>query len=311
MNFGIITDQTGDTQTAGRNSSNETRVGRHMQHIFARYPGTSWRLVLFALTIPLVVVSAVFIWQDYQSRRDGITTQVQLQAVQVNAQLEDFVHTVEGVSGQFSTHWAMMYPPGDVEPNIVGSQVSFLKAVAFRPQFTLASITDVSGGVRVSSDPSFIGQRIGPESLYRQARATNSFTVSDVVHPPDDGPPFALFVTPLIHNGNDPHGFLVLQSELDAISSSIDMSGVAFPRTGKSGIFDSQGIILAGAGYDEPHPGFMAGRDISGSPLWAHAVTHPESCWFGSGLDGVDRIVFFEYPDSTPWVTTVAYAQSL
>ena len=253
-----------------------------MQHLFARYPGTSWRLVLFALTIPLVVVSAVFIWQDYQSRRDAITTQVQLQAAQVNAQLEDFVHTVESVSGQFSTHWAMMYPDGEVEPDVQGPQTSFLKAtVAFGPHFSLASITDLSGDVLVSSDPSQVGQRIGPESLYRQARATNSFTVSDVVYPSEESAPVALFVTPLTYDSAEPGGFLVLQSGLDAISSSMDMSGVAFPRTGKSGIFDSQGRILAGTGYDEPHPGLFAGGDISGSRLWAQAVTRPESCWFG------------------------------
>ena len=282
-----------------------------MQRIFERYPGTSWRLALFALTIPLVVVSAVFIWQDYQSRRDAITTQVMLQAVQVNGQLEDFVHTVEGVSGQFASHWTLMYPNGEAEPtNHHASQESFLNDFeTFKPYASLALITDLSGGVQLSTDSSVIGQRIGPEALFQQARATGDFTVSDVVHPPDGSAPFALFVTPLIYEG-EPGGFLVVRSSLDAISSSLDMGGVDFPKTGKSGIFDSQGRILAGTGYEEPHPGLLAGLDISGSPLWAEAVSRPETCWFGPGLDNVDRIVFFEYPDATPWVTTVAYAQS-
>ena len=60
-------------------------------HLAAR-----WRLTLLVLVLPLVVVGAVFVWQDYQSRRDAITTQVSLKSAQVNAQLEDFVHTVRG-----------------------------------------------------------------------------------------------------------------------------------------------------------------------------------------------------------------------
>jgi signal transduction histidine kinase len=85
---------------------------------------------------------------------------------------------------------------------------------------------------------------------------------------------------------------------------------VGFPASAKSGLFDSEGKILAGSGYEAPHPGMAAGRDISGSAVWAHAATRPTTEWFGLGLDKIDRIIFFGYPDSTPWVTTVAYSQS-
>lgn len=282
-----------------------------MQRFFASYPGTSWRLVLFALTVPMVVVSAAFIWLDYQSRRDAITTQVQLQSAQVNAQLEDFVHTVRGVSGQFADYWVQMYPPTVGELGTQESQASLLRRTqSFRPHFSNMFITDVSGRVSVSSQGYLPGQRVGPESLYQRAIATGDFTVSDVVLASDDLPPFVLFVQPLNWNGDGPNGFVVFQSDLDVISSVLDMSNVDFPHTGKSGIFDSTGRILAGTGYELPHPGLLVGRDISGSTLWAQAATRPQSSWFGPGLDDIDRIVFFEYPDSTPWVTTVAYAQS-
>ena len=43
-------------------------------------------------------------------------------------------------------------------------------------------------------------------------------------------------------------------------------------------------------------------------PVWAQAMTQPTEAWFGPGLDKVERIIYFEYPDNTPWITTVAYA---
>jgi PAS domain-containing protein len=67
---------------------------------------------------------------------------------------------------------------------------------------------------------------------------------------------------------------------------------------------------LAGAGYEEPHPGLMLGADISDTEVWAQAKTRTTTEWFGKGLDGVDRIISFRYPDSTLWITTVSYAQS-
>lgn len=165
------------------------------------------------------------------------------------------------------------------------------------------------GVVTAPSRPLSAGQRIGPEALYQQARSSAEFTVSDVVVPSGDEPPFVLFAQPLTRNTEGPKGFLVLQSELLTISSMLDMS-VGFPRSATAGIFDSQGRILAGTGYEAPHPGKDVGRDISASQVWAQVLTHPTEEWFGPGLDGAERIIFFGYPDSSPWVTTVAYAQS-
>lgn len=177
------------------------------------------------------------------------------------------------------------------------------------PHFSGAYIADTSGIVLVSSDPSGAGP-VGPDSLYLQARYNGKFTVSDVVVPSaEEEPPFALFVQPLKWSLDIPQQFLVLRTELSTISAALDMS-VGFPTTAKSGIFDSQGRILAGTGYEKPHPGLAAGRDISGSSVWLQAKTLPTQEWFGPGLDKVERIIFFGYPDTTPWVTTVAYAQS-
>ena len=137
----------------------------------------------------MVVVSAAFIWLDYQSRRDAITTQVQLQSAQVNAQLEDFVHTVRGVSGEFADYWVQMYPPTVGELGAQESQASLLRRTeSFRPHFSNMFITDVSGRVSVASQDYLPGQRVGPESLYQRAIATGDFTVSDVVLASDDLP---------------------------------------------------------------------------------------------------------------------------
>ena len=281
-----------------------------MARILGAHSTARWRLILLALALPLVIVSTVFIWQDYQSRRDAITTQVSLKSAQVNAQLEDFVHTVRGVSGLFAASWVHNHGPTSTDPQEMELQNSYLvDFVADRPHFSGAYVTDAVGTVRSSSVPYLLGERLGPTSIYQQAYSSSAFTVSDVVVPTADQAPFALFVQPLVWDAGVPGGFLVLQSELSTISGVLDMS-VGFPKTAKSGIFDSQGRILAGTGYEAPHPGLAAGRDISGSAVWAQAADHPTNEWFGPGLDKIERIVFFGYPDSTPRVTTVAYAQS-
>jgi signal transduction histidine kinase len=281
-----------------------------MARFLEGHPSARWRLTLLALVLPLVVVSAVFIWQDYQSRRDAITTQVRLKSALVNAQLEDFVHTVRGASGVFADGWVQKHTPASTDLTEMDLQISYLENfVADRPHFSGAYITDAIGTVTASSDRSILGQRVGPSSLYEQAYSTGGFTVSDVIAPDADQPPFALFVQPLTWNGGNPGGFLVLRSDLATISGTLDMS-VGFPTTAKSGIFDSKGTILAGTGYEAPHPGLAVGRDISGSFLWSQASTYPTEEWFGPGLDNVDRIIFFGYPDTTPWISTVAYAQS-
>jgi two-component system cell cycle sensor histidine kinase/response regulator CckA len=102
---------------------------------------------------------------------------------------------------------------------------------------------------------------------------------------------------------------MALQSELATISESLDLS-VGFPKSVKAEIFDSQGRLLAGAGYEEPHPGLMVGTDFSNTELWAKAKTRPSTEWLGKGLTGSDRLISFWSPESTPWITTVSYAQS-
>ena len=280
-----------------------------MFRFFERHSAARWRVALLAMALPLVVAAGVFIWQDYQARRDAMVLQVCLKSALVNAQLEDFVHTVRGAGGVFAEGWVNRNGPG------VGNRVSLdaqnaqlSDFVSDRPHFSRAFITDTTGRVRVSSDPSIHHDIVGGEALYRQAVSTGAFTVSDVVTREGEDSPFALFVQPLSWPAG-PQEFLVLQSELDEISGALDMS-IGFPSSAKSGIFDSQGKLLAGTGFEAPHPGMVAGKDISDSEIWAQALTHPTTEWFGPGLDGVDRIIFFGYPDSTPWVTTVAYAQS-
>ena len=283
-----------------------------MSKFFRRHTGLRWRLVLLVLTVPMAVAGAVLIWQDYQARHDAMITQVSLKSSEVNAQLEDFVHTVQGASGVMAEAWVHQHSPlsytDPVEMEVMSSYLT--KFVESRPHFSGAYIADGNGTVRVSWEPLRDPGPIGPDSLYLQARSSGEFTVSDVVViSGEEEPPFALFVQPLKWNSDIPQQFLVLQTELSTISAALDMS-VGFPTTAKSGIFDSQGRILAGTGYEKPYPGLAAGRDISGSAVWAQAETLPSQEWFGPGLDKVERIIFFGYPDTTPWVTTVAYAQS-
>ena len=269
------------------------------------------RLSLFALTVPLALAGLLLIWQDYDARRDAIITQVELKSAQINAQLEDFVHRIDGATGVFAASWVNNHGPNPANPAEAAVMNSYLSRLAEeRPEFSAASITDTHGVVRAASDSSIVGARIGTDALFERARATTRLTASDVFVPDTEGAaPHALFVQPLVWDSGPTQAFLVTQSNLSTISGALDMS-VGFPETAKSGIFDSSGKILAGTGYEAPHPGLAAGRDISKSAVWAHAATRPTREWFGPGLDKVQRIIFFSYPDSTPWVSTVAYAQS-
>ena len=277
---------------------------------FEHHLGARLRLALFALAIPLAVTGAVLIWQDYNARHDAIITQVNLKSAQVNAQLEDFVHRADAATAVKAINWVSMHSPSVTDPTELDMMNSYLVGFANKsPQFTEAHATDATGRVIASSDPSVIGTRVGDGGLFERARSTGVFTASDVIVPSESAFPFTLFLQPLEWDSGSPEGFLVAQSELSTISGALDMS-IGFPETAKSGIFDSKGRILAGTGYEAPHPGLAAGRDISESAVWAQAATRPTAEWFGPGLDNVPRIIFFSYPDSTPWVTTVAYAQS-
>ena len=279
-----------------------------MTKFIERHSGARLRLALLALTIPLALASAIFIWQDHNARRDAIITQVNLKSAQINAQLEDFVHKVDGATGVFATSWMNAHEPGIADAAETATMTAYLQRFSERPHFTDAFVTDAEGSILVSSDPSAVGGRIGDPELYQRASSLGMFTASDVIAPQDD-PPFALFLQPLEWEADAPQGFFVAQAELSTISGVLDMS-MGFPESSKSGIFDSKGLILAGTGYEAPHPGLAAGRDVSKSGVWAQAVTRPTKEWFGPGLDQVQRIIFFGYPDSTQWVTTVAYAQS-
>ena len=281
-----------------------------MLRFFERHSAARCRVALLAMAVPLVMAGAVFIWQDYQARRDAIVTQVGLKSALVNSQLEDFVHTVREASGVFASTWVGSYRPDSAGPSSLQSQNAFLADfVANHPHFSRAFITGADGLIRASSDPSMVARRVGGLDLYERALSARRFTVSDVVAPEGDEPPFALFVQPLFWSDAGLGGFMVLQTDLDTISAVMDLS-IGFPSSAKSGIFDSQGRIVAGSGYEAPHPGLAAGRDLSASAVWAQASTHPTGEWFGPGLDEIAQIVFFGYPDSTPWVTTVAFAQS-
>lgn len=269
------------------------------------------RLALFALTVPLALAALLLIWQDYNARHDAIITQVELKSAQINAQLEDFVHRIDAATGVFAANWVDNHGPGAPDSRELATTNAYLLRLADdRPEFSAASITDVHGVVVAASDSSIIGTRIGDEALFDRAVAAGKFTASDVfVEEIGETPPYAQFLQPLVWDGGPIQAFLVTKSDLSTISGSLDMS-VGFPESAKSGIFDSSGKILAGTGYEAPHPGMAAGRDVSGSAVWAQAATQPTNEWFGLGLDKVERIIFFGYPDSTPWVTTVAYSQS-
>lgn len=274
-----------------------------------RNPGLRYRLILLGLSLPLMLVAGVFIWLDYDSRHDAIITEVRLQSDAVNGQLETFVQTVREASAILGLRWVNEFDFNPSDPTVAANLNMYLEnIVAVRPKYSRASITDATGLVTASSAPFSDGEIIGPGQFYQRAFEANRFMASDVVIPGGEGSPFVVFAQPLRWEQGH-RGFLVLQSDLATLSAVMDMSE-GFPATAKSGVFDSQGVIVAGTGYQAPHPGLAAGRNISASAVWAKASARPTGEWFGPGLDKVDRMIFFGYPNLTSWVTTVAYAQS-
>jgi len=271
-----------------------------------------WRLTAIGVLIPLAVVAVALIWQDYESRRSAIQTQLELQSAQVNAQLESFVGKTEGISEQVSQNFAILFPsvqrnqPGQIlEDN---ANVYLSDFVARSESYDRAIVVDRDGIVLAASDRTGVGNRIPATKYFEVVAGTNSFTVSDVFIPKKAGPN-AMFAYPVRDELGGPAAYLVLKSELAAISSQLDMTS-GFPDSAKSGIFDSNGVVLAGTGYEAPHPGAAVGKNISDSAVWRQAMSRPTEPWFGPGLDNVERIIYFEYPENTPWITTVAYAQS-
>jgi signal transduction histidine kinase len=252
----------------------------------------------------------VFIWEGYHVRRHAIITDAGQKSALVNAQLENFVSSVKSAIEGHAFTWPARHEPAPTDPATLQFQTYRLRAfVGHNPSFSRGFITDLSGVIIVSTEPSLTGKRLGSQELYQKAYQKGGFTVSDVIAPSEGETPFVLFVQPLVWNADEPEGFVALQSDLTIISESLDLSA-NFPKSAKAGVFDSQGRLLAGAGYEEPHPGLMVGADISGTEVWAQAQTHPTTEWFGKGLDNQDRVIFFGYPAFTPWITTVAYAQS-
>jgi hypothetical protein len=102
--------------------------------------------------------------------------------------------------------------------------------------------------------------------------------------------PFVLFIQPLRWDIDGREGFMALQSERATISESLDLS-VGFPKSVKAGIFDSQGRLLAGAGYEEPHPGLMVGTDFSNTELWAKRMSEKFSHTIYASLFSINRII--------------------
>ena len=273
---------------------------------------TKWRLTAIGVLIPLAVVAVALIWQDYNPRREATLIQLELQSAQVNEQLESFVGKTEGISQQVASHFSTMFPSVQLSRSGVAleddANIYLSNFVAQSESYSRAIVADRYGVVLAASDRSGIGERIPAAEFFEVVAGTNSFTVSNVFTS-ETASPNAMFAYPVRDELGGPTAYLVLKSELSAISSQLDMS-TGFPETAKSGIFDSNGVVLAGTGYVAPHPGGAVGKNVSGSAVWAPAMTQPTEAWFGPGLDKVERIIYFEYPDNTPWITTVAYAQS-
>ncbi|MCH8817498.1 MAG: PAS domain-containing protein [Chloroflexi bacterium] len=276
-----------------------------------------WRMAAFAVLIPIAMVAVFLIWQDYEARRSATITHLGLKSAQINAQLEDFVNTADAATGALATLVANVNPGlvhgASLTPGVVAPADQLLLGFLSRStQFSEAAIVDVSGKVLAASHPFVTGTRDDYREFLGIASDAGGFAVSDVFVPGGEDEPYVLFSYPM-PAGSGPAAYVVTRSTLGTVSGALDMS-IGFPSSAKSGIFDSSGKVLAGTGYEPPHPGGAIGRDVSGSAVWAQVEARAESretgAWFGPGLDNVDRIIFYEFPEKTPWVTTVAFAQA-
>jgi hypothetical protein len=173
-----------------------------------------------------------------------------------------------------------------------------LNVIAHSDSYDCAIIADRECTVIASSDRNGIGDWIPAEKFFEVVAGTNSFTVSNVFTPAQASPN-AMFAYPVRDELGGATTYLVLKCDLTAISSQLDMSS-RFLETAQSGIFDSNGVVLAGTGYVASHPGGAVGKSVSGSAVWAQAMMQPAEAWFGPELDKVERIIYFEYPENTP-----------
>lgn len=274
-----------------------------------------WRFTALSVLIPLVVVATYLIWQDYQARREHLLTNLELKSAQINAQLEDFLNSTESAARVFADAFVRERPdllltfaaePGtQVDPN-----ASLIDLRNVHPgRYERIALASPDGMILALTEPFVAGSRLPDANFAAKLRTADGFTVSDVFTPPGGGAPNVMFAYPVRAPGGAPLAWLVLKSPLAEISASLDTTE-GFPRSTKSGIFDSTGHVLAGTGYEPPHPGLIAGTDVSGSAVWEQARSRPTEPWFGPGLDGVERAIFFDYPAGTPWVTTAGFAQS-
>jgi len=268
-----------------------------------------WRLMALSVLVPIAAVAVFLIWQDYQARRTATLTNLELKSAQINAQLEDFVNTAEAATSALATLITNVKPGlANTSPVSAGTLTPpdelLLGFLSRNPQFAGVSVVDSAGNTLASSRQFTSGIRPDYAGFLGSQGAGDTFAVSDVFVPAGENQPYALFSYPI-----GLESYVIAQSSLSTISGALDMS-VGFPTSAKSGIFDSAGKVIAGTGYELPHPGGAIGRDVSGSAVWAQVASPPEGAWFGPGLDNIDRIVFYDFPEKSPWVTTVAFAQA-
>jgi len=236
-------------------------------------------------------------------------TNLELKSAQINAQLEDFVNTTEASTSALSTLIISVNPDlVTTSPSTPGTLAKadelLLTFLDQNSQFTEVSVVDSSGNTLASSHEFTTGPRQDYVKFFGVPTSSSHFAVSDVFVPAGDGTPYVLFSCPFPeHFGSDT--YVIARSSLTTISSAMDMS-IGFPTSAKSGIFDSTGVVLAGTGYESPHPGGA----VSGSVVWAQVASQRTDAWFGPGLDKIDRIIFYDSPEKTSWVTTVAFAQA-
>jgi len=274
-----------------------------------------WRLTALSVLVPLVAVAMFLIWQDYQSRRDQMMANLELKSAQINAQLEDFVNSTESVARVFADAFIRDRP--DPVGSFAAERGSTVQAnpyltelLAVHPgRYDRIAIAGPDGMILALSASFVAGSKLPDETFAAKLRTANGFTVSDVFTPLDGVEPNVMFAYPMRGSGGAPLAWVILKSPLTVISGSLDMT-TGFPDSAKSGIFDSTGHVLAGAGHEAPHPGLIVGKDISASAVWRQASVYPTEPWFGPGLDDVQRAIFFGYPKKTPWITTVGFARS-
>jgi hypothetical protein len=219
------------------------RIASAIKSLWQR-PAIRWRVVLLSLLIPLLCANVAFIWQDYNLRRNAIVEQHDQESGQIIDQLDDFLHTTEGVTHGFAVRWVKRHQATPTDPEILNAQVSDLTDfINSRPEFSHGFITDATGTIRISSDPALTGERLGSADLYQQAYTIKRFIVSDAFVPSGDQDPFVLFIQPLRWNTSRPEGFLVLQTKLLTISEILDLS-TYLPPDARVTILDSQGKVL-------------------------------------------------------------------